>query len=62
MEFLGVGIQSVGAEENGQIADQMTDYEKDQQDAGDGDDCFLSYGRKNPQVRGAGTGTSGGGG
>jgi hypothetical protein len=62
VKLLGIGVQGIRAEKNGEISDEVADHKKHQQNAGDGYDGFLSYGRKNPQVRRAWTGSCGRGG
>ena len=39
--MLRVAVDPIRADENLQIPEQMSDHEKDQNDAGDGDDHFL---------------------
>lgn len=56
VELRRVGIQGVGAQEDGEVSKKVADDEGHKQDAGGGDDRLLAYGGEEPKLPGAGSG------
>jgi hypothetical protein len=54
VEFFGVGVDGVGAEEDGEVANKVADDERDERDARGGDDRLLADGGEKPKPAGAG--------